>query len=187
MQPACAHVNDARYNLFKLRLGRIDDALLPPTHDSLMMHFHRANYQAAIFRRCLQQSMKVPSPDGHGWLVKDTAIEIGLHWMIMPVATDDVQQFLHCRCSKSACKSGNCSCVKANLLCTDMCQCTSCCNGETTMMQNKITVICQLMKVMWTEYHLSYWILKHKSCFMLTLCCLTSVQRQSKTIELPLS
>lgn len=47
------HVNDARYELFNKRCP--SDSQLPPNEDCLTQHILRANYQAAVHRRCLMQ------------------------------------------------------------------------------------------------------------------------------------
>ena len=57
-------VNDLRYDIFCTKRGEIESLLLPPCRDCLEKHVQRANYQAAIWRRCLQRDPKVPSPFG---------------------------------------------------------------------------------------------------------------------------
>ena len=47
------------------------------TQDELRLHVARANYQAAIWKRSLQQKIDAPSPDGHGWTPKPWS---GSHW-----------------------------------------------------------------------------------------------------------
>ena len=53
-----SNVNDARYDMF--RLGIHAEESLPPNKDSLVKHILRANYQACIFRRCLEQMPEFP-------------------------------------------------------------------------------------------------------------------------------
>ena len=62
-------VNDARYNIFCT--GTVNDKSFPPNQDCLKQHVLRANYQAAIHRRCLQANISAPSPVGRGWKVED--------------------------------------------------------------------------------------------------------------------
>ncbi|XP_070534449.1 uncharacterized protein [Ptychodera flava] len=80
-QSGCSNVNEARYNCF--RLGLQSDGALPPNKDSLKLHTQRANYQTAIYRRCLQAKMDAPSPHGHGWIVQDS--ELSIQWMTLPL------------------------------------------------------------------------------------------------------
>ena len=68
-QQNCKDVNAARYNAFLL--GATAEQQLPPTKDALTKHVMRANYQAAIWRRSLDQDQYMPNPDGYGWSMKD--------------------------------------------------------------------------------------------------------------------
>ncbi|XP_070535408.1 uncharacterized protein [Ptychodera flava] len=125
-QGQCSNVNEARYNCF--RLGSQNDGALPPNKDSLKLHTQRANYQTAIYRRCLQAKMDAPSPHGHGWIVQDS--ELSIQWMTLPPAPDSIINFVSCKCKKSGCSS-RCSCREVELLCTELCQCVSCTNTNT--------------------------------------------------------
>ncbi|XP_070581399.1 uncharacterized protein [Ptychodera flava] len=121
----CSDVNEARYNCF--RLGSQNDGALPPNRDSLKLHTQRANYQTAIYRRCLQAKMDAPSPHGHGWIVQDS--DVSIQWMTLPPAPDSVISFVSCKCKKSECLS-RCSCREVDLLCTELCQCVSYSNSQ---------------------------------------------------------
>ena len=76
----CAHtntklVNKRRYEMFCVKNGDISSGKLPPCSDALRQHTHCANYQAAIWRRSLENSPTVRSPtDGHGWNILDDLI-----------------------------------------------------------------------------------------------------------------
>ncbi|XP_070548281.1 uncharacterized protein [Ptychodera flava] len=122
-QSRCSNVNEARYNCF--RLGLQSDGALPPNKDSLKLHTQRANYQTAIYRRCLQAKMDAPSPHGHGWIVQDS--DVSIQWMTLPPAPDSIINFVSCKCKKSGCSS-RCSCREVELFCTELCQCVSCTN-----------------------------------------------------------
>ncbi|KAG0711428.1 hypothetical protein GWK47_020627 [Chionoecetes opilio] len=61
-----------RYHMFCAKKGQIESGQLPPCEDSLMQHTLRANYQAAIWRRSLENLPDVPAPSaGHGWELDD--------------------------------------------------------------------------------------------------------------------
>ena len=66
----------------------------------LTLHIMRANYQAAIYKRALEQFGGVPSPHGKGWQVKDGDIDI--HWMTLPPAPDSIIEFVNCACKKNS-------------------------------------------------------------------------------------
>jgi len=119
-------VNSARYDIFRLRF-RID-AALPPNKDSLLCHLKRANYQAAIHRRSLQQNIEVPSPLDHGWEAKDGGLSVV--WNTIPFAPDCLLKYISCRCKRSGCTGGRCSCREHSLLCTELCSCEGCGNSD---------------------------------------------------------
>ena len=52
-------VNALRYDLFCAKKGEVESHQLPPCIDCLQKHAQRANYQAAIWRRCLEQIPEV--------------------------------------------------------------------------------------------------------------------------------
>ena len=72
-------VNLLRYRLFCAKKGDIDSRLLPPCQDTLRKHCQRGNYQAAVWRRSLQNSPVLPSPIGNGWFMKGECL--ALDWM----------------------------------------------------------------------------------------------------------
>ncbi len=49
------NINALRYHLFCVKNGEIESHQLPPCRDCLAKHAERANYQAAVWRRCLEQ------------------------------------------------------------------------------------------------------------------------------------
>jgi hypothetical protein len=112
-------VDKARYLLFCT--GSKDGASLPPTQDALTQHVKRANYQAAIWRYCLESQPEVPSPIGHGWAT-DSDSSLQYVWMTKPPAPDDVLQSSFCSCNKTACGK-RCSCKAKKLSCTGRCKC----------------------------------------------------------------
>ena len=60
-------VNQLLYQLFCARRGEVESSQLPPCKDCLFMHVIRADYQAAIWRKCLQSQPSVPDPKDCGW------------------------------------------------------------------------------------------------------------------------
>ena len=96
-------VNDLRY-MFCAKRGEIQSYQLPPCRDCLVKHAQRANYQAAIWRRCLEQDPKVPSPVGRGWKIeKEEGVEQlvvhSLHWMDEQPVPQAVLDLLACNCT----------------------------------------------------------------------------------------
>lgn len=119
-------VNKLRYQIFCARRGEVDSSQLPPCEDCLSMHILRANYQAAIWQRCLEPSPSVPSPKDCGWTT-DADGNLVVEWMRGPPAPDAVLQLLSCKCVRS-CKLPVCTCLSNGLKCTDMCKLQTCSN-----------------------------------------------------------
>lgn len=119
-------VDDARVEKFA---GKSTERQLPPTSDALFYHTQRANYQTAIWKRSHLQDMESPQPAGHGWNLIDGKLTV--KWMDKPPAPPSILQSIACGCKKTHCtETSNCSCRKAGLQCTDLCQCEVCVNAE---------------------------------------------------------
>lgn len=122
-------VNDARYDIFKFSYKT--GTTLPPNLDSLICHTRRANYQAAIHRRCLQRMINAPSPTAYGWKTTDNLLVT--EWNTQPIAPDSLLKQIACGCKKTSCEEGNkCSCRSNGLKCTELCKCLNCCNVQET-------------------------------------------------------
>jgi hypothetical protein len=126
-------INDLRYQLFCARKGEIESHQLPPCRDCLVKHAQRANYQAAIWRRCLQQDPQMPTPVGRGWKMEleDEREQLVVDWMEGKPAPDAILELLSCNCKKQ-CSSSRCVCVANGLRCTDMCRLQDCENQPST-------------------------------------------------------
>lgn len=118
-------VNELRYQLFCAKRGEAESSQLPPCRDCLYLHAQRANFQAAIWRRCLQAKPSVPSPTEHGWTEDDG--NLAILWMRSAPAPEVVLELLACKCSR-VCKLPSCTCLGNGLVCTDMCKLQTCTN-----------------------------------------------------------
>ena len=85
-------VNALRYHLFCTATTK-SYAHLPPTHDALVQHVRRSNFQAYLRKRCLHNG-EVPSPKGHGWDIKDN--DISIVWTTLPAAPSALLELLRC-------------------------------------------------------------------------------------------
>lgn len=119
------NVNKCRFALFKK--GKSSDDALPPTCDSLAQHIRRANFQAAIWRRCLEVQISIPPATENGWKLIDD--QLCVVWMTIPPAPDSLLECVHCAC-KTGCGTQRCSCKRASLRCTDVCSCADCVNAD---------------------------------------------------------
>ena len=123
-------VNDLRYDMFCAKRGEIQSYQLPPCRDCLVKHAQRANYQAAIRRRCLEQDPTVPSHVGRGWKIeKEEGVEQlvvhSLHWMDEQPAPQAVLDWLACNCTRKL-SLHRCVCLPNGLQYTDMCRLQDC-------------------------------------------------------------
>ena len=121
-----SEVNELRYQLFCARKGQVKYSQLPPCKDCLYMHVLRANYQAAIWRRCLESKPMVPDPKGCGWTTDDNG-NLVIEWMHGSPAPDTVLQMISCKYVR-ACKPPDCTCLVTQLKCTTMCKFQTCTN-----------------------------------------------------------
>ena len=90
------------------------------------MHVLRANYQAAIWRRCLESKPMVSDPRGCGWTTDGNG-NLVKEWMQGSPAPDAVLQVISCKCVR-ACKLPDCTCLVNQLKCTSMCKLQTCTN-----------------------------------------------------------
>ena len=118
-------VNIAHYNIF--RLGKYCKRDMPCTKDILRKHLNRVTYQAAIWKRALNPIVNTPNIAEHGWLVHSNG-NVSIDWMDSAPAPDGILENVQCA-YKTGCTSNRCSCRKANLQCTSVCQCNHCSNG----------------------------------------------------------
>lgn len=108
--------------------GQVDSAQLPPCEDCLNQHNKRANYQAAILKRCLDNFSEIPQTEGHGWMLDEDGT-LNIKWMTGAPAPEAVLELLSCSCIKS-CKLPSCTCIVNNFNCTNTCRLSNCKNTE---------------------------------------------------------
>ena len=122
-------VNEFRYKLFCAKKGEKESYQLPPCADCFHKHSQRANYQTAIWRRCLINDPNIPSPAGHGWKFATDGDDqvLAIDWMDGTSAPESILEMLSCKCRKS-CKAPKCPCVMNKLPCSDLCTLKACTN-----------------------------------------------------------
>ena len=99
-------VNELRYALFCAKKGEEESHQLPPCRDCLKRQCHRANYQAAVWKNCLNclRKNEVPTPVGKlGWFLETDAPgeRIETDWMDGLPAPRAVIELIACSCKKS--------------------------------------------------------------------------------------
>jgi len=120
----CTDLNTARKQLFTKKSRTLE--LLPPTLDAFIQHVKRSILQGVhCWGHCLDKQPPLYSPAQWGWS-KDNNSWTPL-WGMLPEASKICSELIHCACKKG-CTTRRCKCLKANLLCTALCQC----DGECT-------------------------------------------------------
>jgi len=118
-------VNQLRYDLFRSKEGKINSSQLPPSEDTLRLHTLRANYQAHLWRHCLEQIVEV-SPLNNGWIQRGEGA-LSIAWMTLQPALETILKYLNCKCRKD-CIPEKCECIISRMKYTDMCHSFSCGN-----------------------------------------------------------
>ena len=113
-------VNQLRYELFFAKGGEIED--------TLKKHAMRANYQAGIWRRSLENDPDTLDPVGYGWKSSEDG-QLVIDWMDGMPAPDAVLEMIACHC-KNACIEGECVCLDKSFWCTQMCELQDCSNMQ---------------------------------------------------------
>ena len=85
---------------------------LPSTSNSVQQHNHRVNNQIHIWRCSLDSLQQIPSPVGHGWVIKDG--ELKPQFMTKNPTSSSLSELTTCACKKSECRS-NCSYANVGL------------------------------------------------------------------------
>lgn len=108
-----------RFQMYREGNGKIDAKSLPPCLDSLTHHLHRANFQAAIWRRCMMNDPETPSPIGYGWQRGENG-ELEIKWVSLKPAPDEILGLISCHCQRK-CKQETCPCWINKLKCSEAC------------------------------------------------------------------
>ena len=131
--PAINNIQETRFKLFKNSRKTPDPQKLPPTKDSLYLHFDRTNYQVYEWKQALQVNMVQLPPEHHGW--KRTENDLTVLWMNNLPAPETILEFVVCKC-KRTCEGNGCQCASVDLPCTDACDCKGC---NTSDPEDKLT------------------------------------------------
>ena len=120
--------------MFCAKKGEIESHQLPPCRDCLERHAERANYQAAVWKRCLEANPHIPTLVGRRWVLKqeNETEQLAVHWMEGKPAPEAVLDLLACNC-KRKCERPSCICLENGLKCTDMCRLQDCENQDSVI------------------------------------------------------
>ncbi|XP_066920827.1 uncharacterized protein [Clytia hemisphaerica] len=119
-------IDDLRYNIYCRKNGKVSSESLPPCQNVLRQHIKRANYQARIWRMCLDPWIDRCDPSDHGWGVDDGGLFV--NWMTCNPALTEVLTLVTCDC-KVQCDV-TCPCKFNEMECCDACGCDDCGNRD---------------------------------------------------------
>ena len=91
-----------------------DPFKLSPCQNAALYHIRLANYQAAIWRRCLIGHPQIPLSKGYGWTVSED--DINILWIDVLPAPASLLNLIKRNCKKQ-CSTDQCSCHKNLLKC----------------------------------------------------------------------
>ena len=112
-------VKDLRWFLFSNRSA--EGEKLPPTLGSLTQHIQRAHYITMIWKKADESHPNLPSPSDYEWNKDHITNSFVPVRCSQPPAPKAVLELVKCGCKKGC--SGNCSCIKSKIQCTELCGC----------------------------------------------------------------
>ena len=98
-QQEYSNVNDAKHAMFSL--ATMAENVLSPNWDTSHKHIQKANVQAIIYKRSLEQHQDIPPPVWQGWkLINDAVDTLGIDWMQIQSAQKSTLEHSSCACKK---------------------------------------------------------------------------------------
>jgi hypothetical protein len=120
------NLKDLRWYLFCQKMGESDT--LPPTEATLEQHILRSHLQAFIWGQADVPMQNQPDPCSNGWRITGNTLKC-VTTTLKP-APNAILELVYCKCKKTKCTGGQCSCKRKDLVCTDLCQCLECDNED---------------------------------------------------------
>ena len=112
-------VNQVRFWLFCQK--QLKNEGIPPTHDSLVHHLERSNYQTLVWKIALDAMQALPSPTESEWEMINESLRPIL--MIQDSAPKGMVELTTCICKMSACRGALCICRRNEISCIESCSC----------------------------------------------------------------
>lgn len=101
---------------------------LPPTLGALKQHILRAHVQARVWGQATVYQQELLDPLGNGYHM-DSNGQLKPTTTDVPPAPDAIVEMVRCQCQGN-CSSNRCSCKSKELLCTDLCLCSTHCDND---------------------------------------------------------
>ena len=100
---------------------------LPPTLVTLRQHISRAHFITMIWLKADEPCQELPPPTNYGWVLdNDRLVPVRSSGLPAPLS---VLMLIKCSCKVSSCASSKCSCMHANMKCTELCGCSDDCKN----------------------------------------------------------
>ena len=110
---------------------------LPPTLVTLHQHISRAHFITMIWVKADEPCQELPPPTNYGWVIENGRL-VPVRTFGLP-APLSVLMLTKCSCKASSCGSSKCSCMHANMKCTELCGCSDDCqNASDTVSLSEI-------------------------------------------------
>jgi hypothetical protein len=117
-------VNQARQEMFTQGVKSLE--ALPPTRDALYQHARRSIFATMQWASSLQKERQLPPANDWGWRWNDSLSIWYPYWTDLPDASAGCSLLFKCSC-RVACK-GKCKCKKADIKCSELCNCKGACS-----------------------------------------------------------
>lgn len=117
-------INDVRLKMFSKGNSSVES--LPPSQDALHLHLDRANYQAFIWKKAVEEKTDCPLPADHGWVMESGKVKPKL--MRLDPIPKKCAELVTCSC-KVECSPTRCGCHKTIGSCTSAFLCGGVCQN----------------------------------------------------------
>lgn len=129
------NIPQCRWYLFSQK--HAEGEKLPPTLVTLFQHVSRAHFITMIWVKADEPCQELPPPTNYGWVLEnDRLVPVRSSGLPAPLS---VLVLIKCSCKASSCASSKCSCMHANMKCTELCGCSDDCqNASDTVSLSEI-------------------------------------------------
>ena len=101
-----------------------------PSQDCLNQRALNLAYQVKVWTQATKPQIVVPDPLKHGWQAGESG------YQLVPDSQENMERqaqlfdtvMKKCKCKKSQCKNGRCTCFASKGKCSTFCECSNCCN-----------------------------------------------------------
>ena len=108
----------------------LENNTIVPSQDCLNQRALNLAYQLKVWTQASKPQINVPDPLIHGWEAREAG------YQLVPDSEENSAEqarlfntvMKKCKCKKSQCKNGRCTCFASKGNCSSFCECLNCCN-----------------------------------------------------------